>query len=974
MSEVQAGPPAADSGVLQAHWLSRLVVAVTAAEVAAVLVDLVHSDPDCRHACLLWALEGGHYQCSPAQRVTPQALELAHSATVSMSPRFAADGCQMAVRLWYPEPAVLLVQVTEPAGARRLLERLGEALQVGGSQMRRVLELARLTRSHEQLERSEALQRALFAIADLAGSDRDMDSMLRGIHGIVSQLTYAENFFIVLCDNAQATVRFLYYVDVEDPVRPFGDGEVPLDALRDTLTWNVITRGKALMGSTDELNRQVNSPLASIGPESHDWLGVPMLRDGRIDGVVVVQSYRQGIGYTADDRALLEFVGSHILTALERKRSSQELALRVRQRTKELADAIGELKAEVLERQRAERLQAALFHIAQLATADIDQHEFYRQVHTVVGELINADNFFIGLLDDAATLLFFPYAVDVTGEPYHPRPLANGLSEYVINHGAQVVSAERAESMIAEGLIGPMALGTPAIFWLGVPLIVGDRTLGLIAVQSYTESVPYGEPEQELLAFVASQVANSLQRRRDADSLQRANTELEQRVAERTQALRKEISERERAQEQLRHQVMHDPLTGLPNRAYLRDRLQRVLGRIRREPERRCALLYMDVDRFKIVNDSLGHLAGDNLLRALGERMASCMRQPDMVARVSGDEFAVLLEEIQSPQDAINVARRILAAVSQPLHIEGREIEPSTSVGIAIGDERYQDPNALVRDADIALYRAKQHGRKRFEMFDEALARDMVDVLTLEGELRQALVRDQFVPHFQPICRLDDGQIVGYEALLRWQHPRRGLLSPDAFLQVAEDSGSIDAIDWRMFEISCRCMVRSGPADAFLTLNVSTQHLRHSNFDTRLIEMIERADLAPERLIIEVTEGSLMDDPEHVHAILERLRVAGVGAALDDFGTGYSSLSYLHSLPLRMLKIDRTFVHALDRSGSSSSTVVEAILALSQALDIRVIAEGIETSAQCEALKAMGCELAQGFLLGRPAPLEALPD
>jgi EAL domain-containing protein (putative c-di-GMP-specific phosphodiesterase class I) len=256
-------------------------------------------------------------------------------------------------------------------------------------------------------------------------------------------------------------------------------------------------------------------------------------------------------------------------------------------------------------------------------------------------------------------------------------------------------------------------------------------------------------------------------------------------------------------------------------------------------------------------------------------------------------------------------------------------------------------------------------------MFDETLAKNVVDVLAMEGELRQALQHDQFEPYFQPICALDGSdRVLGYEALIRWNHPRRGVLVPGDFLKIAEDSGLVEAIDWRMFELSCRELLRHGDGEAFMTINVSALHLRHADFDRRLVQLLETTGLPPSRLVVEVTEGALLDNPEHVRATLDRLRLIGVGAALDDFGTGYSSLSYLHSLPLRILKIDRAFVHELDKGANTSgTTVVAAILALARALNIQVIAEGIETPIQRGALIAMGCEMGQGYLLGRPAPI-----
>jgi diguanylate cyclase (GGDEF)-like protein len=567
-------------------------------------------------------------------------------------------------------------------------------------------------------------------------------------------------------------------------------------------------------------------------------------------------------------------------------------------------------------------------------------------------------------------MMTFAYVVDVLGEVYENRPLVHGLSEYVMANGPLIADRATVLDMAARGLIELEAVGTVSACWLGVPLMVGEDVIGLVAVQSYVEEDAYDMADQELLSFAALQIANSIYRRSSAASLHEANTQLERRVEERTHELRQQIHQREEIQEQLKHQVMHDALTGLPNRGFLRDRLGRVLGLMKREPGRRCALLYLDVDRFKVINDSLGHLAGDQFLQEVARRLLSCVREPDLVARLSGDEFAILLEDVPVPGTAITVAQRVLAALGEPLLVAGRELEPSASIGIAIGDATYAGPDEVLRDADTALYRAKEKGRKRFELFDETLAKSAIDVLTLEGELRHALLHDEFEPYFQPIRRLDDGKIVGYEALIRWNHPRRGLLKPGDFIKIAQDCGMIEAIDWRMFELSCRALAGHGEDKPYMTINVSALHLGSADFDTRLLDLVERCGLGPGRVVAEVTEGALIEHPERVRAMLERLRSCGVGAALDDFGTGYSSLSYLHSLPLRMLKVDRAFVRELNMGSDTSSTrVVAAILALARALDIQVIGEGIETDVERAALMAMGCELGQGFLLGHPAPV-----
>jgi diguanylate cyclase (GGDEF)-like protein len=963
---------------MQLQLLTQLVDAGTPREVAAVTVRLALADPACTAATVVWGLDGStDFECEPVAQLADADLALIRAADAQARPVFSADGQRLAIRLFQPNqaipnPAVVLLAMHAASDGQHFLDRYADQLQVAGRHLCRSLESANLQRSLDRLERSERLQRALFAISDLSGSNLDMPEMLRGIHAIVGTLMYAENFFIVLHDAERDSYRFLYFVDVEDKEPDDPDLEIPMRARERSLTWYLLREGKPLMGSIDQLRAQISGPLAIVGPESQDWLGVPMVRDGQVHGAIVVQSYRQDIGFSVDDRTLLEFVGNHILTALERKQGKDDLERQVRLRTLELADANQVLQLEIVERQRAERLQAALFQIAQLATADISQNEFYRRVHAVVGALINAENFYIGLLSADGTALEFPYYVDATRRSQPSRPVGRGLSEYVIRHRKPLLGMTR--DIIELGNADEIEMdvvGAHAVCWLGVPLFIDEECIGLIVVQSYDAAVVYGPADQELLGFVASQVANSLHRRRAAETLLDAYAQLEHRVQERTQELSREILERERIQDQLTHQVMHDALTGLPNRGYLRDRLERVLARLKREPDRHCALLFMDVDRFKIINDSLGHLVGDDVLKEVARRLLTCVREPDLVARLSGDEFAILLEDVPVPATAIKVAQRVLAALGAPLLLGNTELAPSASIGIAIGDQRYRLADEVLRDADTAMYRAKKQGRARFELFDESLQQTAGDVLALEVELRTALQHDQFVPYFQPVVRLGSGEITGYEALIRWNHPTRGVLGPADFLKIAEDNGSMEAIDWRMFEISCGLAARLQRSDTFLTLNVSPRHFRRADFSAQLLAMLERTGLPPQRLLLELTEGSLIENPERVRTTLELLQDAGIGAALDDFGTGYSSLSYLHTFPLRMLKIDRSFVSELGKDGkTSSASVVTAVLVLARALGMDVVAEGIETQEQREVLLALGCELGQGYLLGRPAPIE----
>ncbi|HRQ65741.1 MAG TPA: EAL domain-containing protein [Xanthomonadaceae bacterium] len=850
---------------------------------------------------------------------------------------------------------------------------MNRAIAIESSQHSTHPELARLRQSVRHLERAERLQRALFAIADVSGSDLDMSEMLRRLHEIVGSLMYAENLYIALYDRTEETVNFIYFVDVADKRGPPLGAPIPLSEIERGMAWYLIHDARPLRGDHATLRHQVSGPLHARGADSMDFLGVPMLDGTEVRGALVVQSYDAADRFSASDQDLLSFVASHVLTALKRKQAHQELERAVQARTAELASANRVLTREVQERQRGERLQGALYHIAELAGGPGSMDDFYRAVHGIVGDLINARNFYIALPSEDGRELTFPYYVDAYETSRPPRLVGNGLTEHVLKSARPLLGTQQEiESLMAQGVLN--AQGPTSLFWLGAPLLCDGKALGVVAVQSYSDDIRYTERDMELLVFVSYQIASSLERRRAAESLRVANAELELRVAERTRELREQIAVRERVEARLKHEVRHDALTGLPNRQYLLDRLKRLLARHRRNRSRGFAVLLIDVDRFKLINDSVGHHAGDEVLKEVAARLSQQLREPDIIARLGGDEFALLLEDVADVDEVVRVARRLLHSMEEPTTVGGRRLHVSLSVGVALCDSPRATAEDLLRNADTAMYRAKANGRQRFELFDERLQEDALRVLELENDLRVAIAEQQFEPHFQPIVALPDARVLGYEALMRWHHPGHGLLRPDAFLRVAEDSGCIEAMDWQIYAAACSEMVRLKAFQGFLSLNVAPRHFRQAGFGSRLLEMAQSFGLPPHRICVEITEGTLIEDPERTGKLLRDLRDAGVALALDDFGTGYSSLGYLHRFPLSILKIDRSFVAGLgDGADSASTAVARAVLALAGSLGLAVVAEGIETPAQQTALVEMGCELGQGYLLGRPGPLPSTP-
>ncbi|GIX45917.1 MAG: two-component system response regulator [Candidatus Tectimicrobiota bacterium] len=427
-----------------------------------------------------------------------------------------------------------------------------------------------------------------------------------------------------------------------------------------------------------------------------------------------------------------------------------------------------------------------------------------------------------------------------------------------------------------------------------------------------------------------------------------------------------------------------DALTGLPNRLLFLDRVGQALERARRREEGLCAVLLLDLHRFKVVNDSLGHAAGDQLLNTVARRLLVALRSGDTVARLGpehtvarlgGDEFAVLLEDIRQASDATRVAERILSQLATPVTLEGHELFPMVSIGIATSTPQHRYPEELLRDADIALHRAKANSHTRYEVFDTTMHASTLARLQLETDLRLALERQEFCVYYQPIVSLATGHIAGFEALVRWQHPKRGLVSPAEFVPVAEETGLIVRIDQWVLREACRQLLAwqaQFPQQPRLqmSVNLSALQFRRTDLVDLIGDTLQEFGLAPQSVKLEITESMIMDDATAATSSLERLHARGIQLCIDDFGTGFSSLSYLHRFPFKTLKVDKSFVSCLGTSNESAE-IVRTIVTLAHHLGMEVIAEGIETAEQLAYLKSLGCEYGQGYYFARPLTAEA---
>ena len=432
-----------------------------------------------------------------------------------------------------------------------------------------------------------------------------------------------------------------------------------------------------------------------------------------------------------------------------------------------------------------------------------------------------------------------------------------------------------------------------------------------------------------------------------------------------------DITELKEAAKQIAHQAFHDNLTDLPNRTLLIEHLRMAIKRSKRRDDYHFAVLYLDIDRFKLVNDSLGHAVGDDLLTAFAARLKESLRDIDTLARLGGDEFVILLEDIEDGTYARKVAERLQRVLKPPFIVNGKEVFAPASFGVVDDTDDYNLPEDIIRDADSALYHAKEKGRSQYKVFDKKLHEKALHLLQRETDLRKAIHNKAFETHYQPIVELQTRAIVGFEALIRWNHPQLGLIHPGSFVSIAEETGLIIPITRLMVEEACRDLkVWHEKAEDLqhltMSVNISSRHFLLPNLLKDIKEVLKKINLTPEHLKLEITETALMEDVEDTIKLVQRMRDYGLQIVIDDFGTGYSSLSYLQRLPIDTLKVDRSFVSNIQKTPDGNRNIVEAIISLAHRLDMIVVAEGVETLEQYTILMDMNCHFGQGYLFSRP--------
>jgi diguanylate cyclase (GGDEF)-like protein/PAS domain S-box-containing protein len=589
---------------------------------------------------------------------------------------------------------------------------------------------------------------------------------------------------------------------------------------------------------------------------------------------------------------------------------------------------------DINQRKQAEKIQETIYQISQSATETQSLDELYQRVHELIKGLIPADNFYVALFDSATKQFSFPYFVDENDTTPASGELGKSLTAYLIRKGeAMLVSPDLSNKLIEQGEVE--MIGTPSLDWLGVPLKTTDNTtIGAMIVQTYNEGVRYTHSHQELLSIVSNQVALAI--------------------------------ERKRAEEKLAYNAFHDELTGLPNRSLFLDRLGHAIKLSSRRSERWFAVLFLDLDHFKTVNDSLGHVLGDQLLISVARRLGSCLRTYDTIARFGGDEFVILLEDVESTGEVLSIADRILSEITTPFILAGHEMIIRTSIGIVYSSPVYEKAEEMLRDADIAMYQAKATGRGRYVIFNETMRANVVAHIEMEKDFRQAIERKEWELHYQPILSLKNGQIIGFEALIRWNHPRKGMIWPNDFIPFAEETGLIIPMGEWVLREACRQMsIWHGrfPTDPPLTIsvNLSSKQFTQAELFNQIQNAITETHFDPHYLRLEITESVIMENAERAISTLNRLQRMGVQVHIDDFGTGYSSLVYLHMLPINAIKIDHSFISGNGIQNHHGLEIAQSIVRLAHDLKMETIAEGVETQAQFDKLTDLECEYAQGY-------------
>jgi len=582
-------------------------------------------------------------------------------------------------------------------------------------------------------------------------------------------------------------------------------------------------------------------------------------------------------------------------------------------------------------------LKDCIFKISKASHYVEDLDQLYIKIHHILSDVIYTKNFYIAIADWENNLIKFPYFVDKFDKPPQTKEIENGLTEYVIKTG-QSILVNPAQSTLLTGSKKINMKGTESIDWLGVPLKIGESnktTFGAIVVQSYNKNIRFTEDDKKILLFVSDQIAMAIKRKIDYLEITK--------------------------------QAFYDHLTGLANKILFNDRLEQAIFKCHRN-KTKVAVLFIDLDNFKFINDSMGHTAGDELLKVVSKRLNRCLRKTDTISRWGGDEFTVILPEIKDLRHVLSLCTRILKTELKNIVIDNQELRITASIGISFYPDDGEDVESLIKNADTAMYKAKELGKNQYQLYKEEMNQNILERISYENRLFNAIEKKEFILLYQPQIDLKTNEIIGFEALIRWISPEMGLLSPYKFIPIAEETNLILPLGKWILEQTCIQNKKWHDLGYKITsaVNISAKQFLQDDMLEIIKNAIKKSGLNPAYLDLEVTETTIMDDVKQAIKVLEDIKELGINISIDDFGTGYSSLSYLKKFPIDTLKIDQSFISTMDTLNPSNTSIANLVIDLGHKLGMNVIAEGVETQEQVEFLKKYACDKIQGYIISEP--------
>ncbi len=831
--------------------------------------------------------------------------------------------------------------------------------------------------------RAESIQSALLTLSEHASSVTELNNFFPIAHNVVAELMSVPNFFIVLYDEKSLKSRLVYFSDEFD-----NKAEMSVSSVLDYgLTGWVMRNGERLLCTPESRSQLIDSPhLVQTGKLSASWLGVPLLRNNKTIGAMVVQSYQADIVLSQHDADILQFISQHVVYAIERISQKETLDKAIRKKTLELEQANQALKTQIKQSQHYEKVQNALIEISELSCSCHDVNLFYQTVHKILAGLVYADNCYIALLSDDGLRLSFPYFIDQFKAQAPERPVGKGVSELVLKQRAVVlIDNTKLAKLIDNGELDfelnqlNRARAQGFCSWLGAPLIIDDEVKGVIAIQSYQHLQSYDDQDREIMRYVSNHIGLAIQRMLSEQALTRSNEHLEKMVTARTQALFnanqdlcQQIEERKKIEAQLYHDAHHDSLTGLPNRAMFTQKLNKTIENASYQTDLNYVVLFIDLDRFKIINDTFGHLTGDKFLIEVSVRLLTQLDTQDTLARIGGDEFVIILDSGKSELLAENIAQAIINDLARPFFIDGNELYAGSSIGLTSSVHNYKTSTEVLRDADAAMYQAKQMGRGCYVVFDESLHQALIDKLSLETELRKALKNKEIEFSFQAVKNLNDYSSLAFEALARWRHIVQGELATARFLSLAEETGVIFDIDMLALDKAFELLMLWSSQESlpYVSVNICGKIVHHPNQFKLLVEKVQKNAHLSSYLILELSEKTIKEDPFTLSAI-SQLRALNVKIALDDFGEGSGSMNLLYSALFDFVKIDSSIISKVV-SSQLAQGLVKTVQKIGKQVGFITIAENVENQAQQMKLLDLGCQYGQGYHLQSIAQIDEL--